>query len=64
MPTRHTHRFRTFVAATALLSTAASAQIVPSQESLSGLYAGRAYSPHAQRRFPNRLLWGDTNSRR
>jgi len=37
------------------------AQIVPSKESLSNLYAGEAYSPYAQRKFPSRPLWGDTH---
>ena len=40
---------------------AASAQIVPSKESLSKLYPGEAYSPYAERRFPSRPLWGDTH---
>ena len=39
----------------------AAAQFVPSEESLSGLYPGKAYSPYAQRSFPDRLLWGDTH---
>jgi hypothetical protein len=33
----------------------------PSKESLSGLYPGKAYSPYAQRSFPERPLWGDTH---
>jgi hypothetical protein len=37
------------------------AQIVPSEESLSDLYPGKAYSPYAQRRFPDQVLWGDTH---
>ncbi|KPK51570.1 MAG: hypothetical protein AMJ63_11960 [Myxococcales bacterium SG8_38_1] len=37
------------------------AQISPSKESLSKLYSGAVYSPHAQRRFPSRPLWGDTH---
>jgi hypothetical protein len=37
------------------------AQFKPSQESLSGLYPGKAYSPYAQRSFPDKLLWGDTH---
>jgi len=37
------------------------AQINPSQESLSGLYPGKSYSPYAQRSFPSRPLWGDTH---
>ena len=36
-------------------------QITPSKESLSGLYPGKAYSPYAQRSFPERPLWGDTH---
>jgi hypothetical protein len=39
----------------------AQAQFVPSEDSLSGLYPGKAYSPYAQRSFPDRLLWGDTH---
>ncbi|MEM1430930.1 MAG: DUF3604 domain-containing protein [Pseudomonadota bacterium] len=39
----------------------ATAQFVPSEESLSGLYPGAAYSPYAQRAFPSRVLWGDTH---
>jgi hypothetical protein len=41
--------------------TTASAQIKPSEESLSGLYPGKAYSPYAQRNFPDRVFWGDTH---
>jgi hypothetical protein len=37
------------------------AQITPSKESLSGLYPGKAYSPYAQRKFPDRVFWGDTH---
>ena len=46
---------------TVLLSAPVSAQIVPTEQSLSDLYPGRAYSPYAQRRFPSKLLWGDTH---
>jgi hypothetical protein len=50
------------VGATALAAALPSiAQITPSKESLSDLYHGSVYSPYAQRRFPNRLLWGDTH---
>jgi hypothetical protein len=38
----------------------AAAQIIPSKESLSGLYPGKAYSPYAQRSFPGQVFWGDT----
>jgi hypothetical protein len=37
------------------------AQITPSKESLSNLYPGKAYSPYAQRSFPDRVFWGDTH---
>ena len=37
------------------------AQITPSEESLSKLYPGKAYSPYARRAFPSRPLWGDTH---
>jgi hypothetical protein len=54
-----------FTATTALftlaLTHAASAQIQPSPESLEGLYAGRPYSPYAQRTFPTQVYWGDTH---
>jgi hypothetical protein len=38
-----------------------SAQITPAKESLSDLYPGKAYSPYAQRSFPDRVFWGDTH---
>ena len=44
-----------------VFAVSASAQIVPSKESLSKLYPGEAYSPYAERRFPSRPLWGDTH---
>jgi hypothetical protein len=37
------------------------AQFTPSKESLSNLYPGKAYSPYAQRSFPDRVFWGDTH---
>ncbi len=37
------------------------AQIAPSKESLSDLYPGKAYSPYAERSFPDRVFWGDTH---
>jgi len=50
------------LAGIALATTpSAIAQINPSQESLSGLYPGKSYSPYAQRSFPSRPLWGDTH---
>ncbi|MGI9351153.1 MAG: DUF3604 domain-containing protein [Rhizobiaceae bacterium] len=34
---------------------------MPSAESLSGLYPGKAYSPYANRGFPSNVYWGDTH---
>ncbi|MHC5002762.1 MAG: DUF3604 domain-containing protein [Planctomycetota bacterium] len=50
-------------ASVALLGIAGpvAAQFTPSEESLSRLYPGKAYSPYAQRGFPSRPLWGDTH---
>ena len=45
----------------AVTATTALAQITPTKESLSGLYPGKAYSPYAQRSFPDRVFWGDTH---
>jgi len=42
-------------------ATTGFAQITPSKESLSDLYPGKAYSPYAQRSFPDKVLWGDTH---
>ena len=42
-------------------ATTALAQIVPAKESLSGLYPGKAYSPYAERSFPDQVYWGDTH---
>ncbi|MDH3861924.1 MAG: DUF3604 domain-containing protein, partial [Gammaproteobacteria bacterium] len=42
-------------------SAVATAQIHPAKESLSELYPGKTYSPYAQRRFPDRVYWGDTH---
>ena len=49
------------IVAPLLVTTAAQAQIVPSKESLSDLYPGKAYSPYAQRSFPDSVFWGDTH---
>ena len=43
------------------LAVPAVSQVVPSKESLSDLYPGKAYSPYAQRSFPSFPLWGDTH---
>ena len=37
------------------------AQFTPSEESLSDLYPGKAYSPYADRSFPDQVYWGDTH---
>ncbi len=37
------------------------AQFIPSESSLSGLYPGKAYSPYADRSFPDQVFWGDTH---
>jgi hypothetical protein len=49
------------LAASLLASTAAQAQFTPSKQSLSDLYPGKAYSPYAQRSFPDQVFWGDTH---
>src|SRR5210317_2386856 len=49
------------ISAPLLATTAAQAQFSPSKESLSDLYPGEAYSPYAQRSFPDQVLWGDTH---
>ena len=46
---------------TCLSASSALAQFIPSDESLSGMYPGKAYSPYAQRSFPSRVFWGDTH---
>jgi hypothetical protein len=45
----------------AVFATSAIAQIQPAKESLSGLYPGKAYSPYAERNFPDQIFWGDTH---
>ncbi len=42
-------------------ATIVSAQFTPSKDSLSDLYPGKAYSPYADRSFPDRVFWGDTH---
>ena len=42
-------------------ATAASAQITPTKDSLTDLYPGKAYSPYADRSFPDKMFWGDTH---
>ena len=50
-------------AATLLLALPAAAQDIgaPTAESLSSAYTGKAYSPYAERNFPERPLWGDSH---
>ena len=43
------------------LASTVFAQITPAKESLSNLYPGKAYSPYAQRSFPDQVFWGDTH---
>ena len=44
-----------------LMTPSLDAQIRPSEESLSDLYPGKAYSPYAERSFPTFPLWGETH---
>lgn len=53
---------RLLAATTALaLCAGAGAQIHPSEESLTDVYPGKAYSPYADRKFPTHVYWGDTH---
>ncbi|SDJ55792.1 DUF3604 domain-containing protein [Aliiruegeria lutimaris] len=55
-------KLRTTVAiCTTLAAFPASAQFIPSAESIEGLYPGKTYSPYAQRSFPSKVFWGDTH---
>ena len=45
----------------ALSANDVSAQFVPSEESLEGLYPGKTYSPYAKRAFPSQVFWGDSH---
>jgi len=56
-------RLLAFCAAASLaaITGPAAAQFIPSESSLSGLYPGKAYSPYAERDFPDRVFWGDTH---
>jgi hypothetical protein len=60
------HRFSSVIHLICLVifaagSTIATAQIKPTEESLSDTYPGKAYSPYAQRGFPDQVFWGDTH---
>ena len=47
---------------TALASDASTLDAgTPDVEILKGLYPGKAYSPYANRNFPNKIYWGDTH---
>ncbi len=48
-------------ASLAALTSPVAAQFVPSRDSLADVYPGKAYSPYAQRKFPDRVYWGDTH---
>ena len=44
------------------ITTSSVAQLSqPDKETLSELYSGKAYSPFAERHFPQRPLWGDSH---
>ena len=49
------------VTLTGVSSTALAQFITPSKDSLSDLYPGKAYSPYADRSFPDQVFWGDTH---
>ncbi|MHA3978941.1 DUF3604 domain-containing protein [Halovulum sp. GXIMD14794] len=64
MTTRRMSVRRSLVISAAILAglgAPATAQFIPSGESIQGLYPGKAYSPYAQRAFPSRVFWGDTH---
>jgi len=56
---------KTLLATTALgllaLSSPATAQLTPTEQELTDVYSGKAYSPYAGRTFPSRPLWGDSH---
>ena len=47
--------------ASTVFSLSAQAQLTPTAEHLSPRYAGKAYSPYAERNFPQTPLWGDSH---
>jgi len=55
------HRLTIYVGLFLAIANPTAAQITPSKESLSDVYPGKAYSPYAQRNFPDRVFWGDTH---
>ena len=52
---------RLAAAALVVFAGPAMAQFIPSEQSLSGMYPGKAYSPYAERSFPDQVFWGDTH---
>ena len=56
-------RSRRFIFTILLLgaATTATAQFTPAKDSLNDLYPGKAYSPYADRSFPDQVYWGDTH---
>jgi hypothetical protein len=55
------HRLIIYAGLLLAIANPAVAQITPSKESLTDVYHGKAYSPYAQRNFPDRIFWGDTH---
>ena len=55
------HRLLICVGTFLAIANPAVAQISPSKESLSDLYPGKAYSPYAQRNFPDRMTLIDSH---
>ena len=58
---KSTHRFVAAIALAITLPAAAQDTGTPSAEILSPLYTGQAYSPYADRNYPERPLWGDSH---
>lgn len=58
---KSTHLFAAAIALAITLPAAAQDTGTPSAENLSRLYTGKAYSPYAERNYPERPLWGDSH---
>ena len=58
---KSTHLFAAAFALAITLPAAAQDTGTPSAENLSRLYTGKAYSPYAERNYPERPLWGDSH---
>ncbi|TMV08925.1 DUF3604 domain-containing protein [Ruegeria sediminis] len=54
-------KFASIAGSAIFAASVASAQYVPSVESLEGVYKGKTYSPYAKRDFPSNVYWGDTH---